>query len=173
MENPAIKNGVFMGIASILFTMILYLIDSSMIFGGVAYVGMLIPVYFMWKSATEERANNEGFLTFGEGFKAAFLAAVIGGLFAQLFSYVLINFIDPSLVDVLREQSVEAAEKMIAMFGENEEAAEAMREAMEEQDFTPTLGKTLLGYLGTLVIPFSIIALIIAAITKKQDKSFA
>ena len=173
MENPAIKNGVFMGVASILFTMILYFIDSSMIFGWAAWIGMLIPVYFMWKATTEEKGINGGFLSFGEGFKAAFLAAVIGGLITQLFSYVLMNFIDPSLVDVLREQSVEAAEKMIAMFGDNEEAAEAMREAMEEQDFTPTLGKTLLGYLGSLVFPTAIIALIIAAITKKEDKSFA
>lgn len=173
MENPAIKNGVFMGIGSILFTMILYLIDSSMIFGGVAYAGFLIMIYFMWKSATEEKANNDDFMTFGEGFKAALLAAVIGGLMAQLFSYLLINFIDPSLIDVLREQSIEATEKVIAMFGDNEEAVESMREAMEDQDFTPTIGSTLLTYLGTLIFPTSVIALIIAAITKKIDKSFA
>ncbi len=173
MDNPAIKNGLFMGIASILFTMVLYFIDPSMIFGTIAYAGMLSPIYFMWKSATEEKAINDGFLSFSEGLKAAFLTAVIGGLITQLFSYVLINFIDPSLVDVLRETSIEATEKIIAMFGDNEDAAEQMREAMEEQDFTPTLGKTLIGYLGSLIFPTFIIALIIAAITKKENKSFA
>ena len=173
MENPAIKNGVFMGVASILFTMILYFIEPSMMFGGFAYAGLLIPIYFMWKAATEERAINGGFMSFGEGFKAAFLVAVIGGLITQLFTYVLMNYIDPSLIDVLAEQTVEAAEKMLAMFGDNEEAADAMREAMEEQDFTPTIGNTLLSYLGSLVFPSAVIALIIAAITKKADKSFA
>ncbi len=173
MENPAIKNGLFMGVASILFTMVLYFVDSSMMFGGVAYLGFLIPIYFMWKSATEERANNGGFMTFGEGLKAAFLAAVIGGLIAQLFSYILMNYIDPTLIDTLRETSIASAEKMISMFGDNEEAAEAMREAMEEQDFTPTLISTLTTYLVSLIFPTFVIALIIAAITKKQDQSFA
>jgi len=173
MENPAIKNGLFMGVASILFTMILYFIDSSMIFGGVAYLGMLIPIYFMWKSATEERTNNGGHLSFGEGLKAAFLAAVIGSLIAQLFNYVLMNYIDPSLIDVLREESMAAAEKMAGLFGGNEDAMEEIREALEEQDFTPTLSSTLLGYLGSLIFPTFIVALIIAAITKKEDKSFA
>jgi len=173
MENPAIKNGLFMGVASILFTMVLYFVDSSMMFGGVAWVGLLIPIYFMWKSATEERANNGGYLTFGEGLKAAFLAAVIGGLIAQLFTYILMNYIDPSLVDVLRETSIASAEKMVGMFGDNEEAIEAMREAMDEQDFTPTIISTLTTYLISLIFPTFVIALIIAAITKKQDQSYA
>jgi len=171
MGNNGIKNGLFMGVASVLFSMILYFVNPKMMFGGVAYLGMLIPLYFMWKAGTDEKHDNGGYLSFGQGLKVTFLSIVVGFLISNLYNYVLINFIDPSLVDVLRETSMEAAEKMAGMFGGNEDAMEAMKDAMEEQEFAPTIGSTLLTYLVGLIFPGFIFALIISAIVKKDDPS--
>lgn len=171
MENNGIKNGLFMGVASVLFSMILYFINPKMMFGGVAYLGFLIPLYFMWKAGTDERQSNGGYLSFGGALKVTFLSIVVGFLISNLFSYVLINFIDPSLIEVIRETSMETAEKMAGMFGGNEDVMEEMKDAMEEQDFSPTLGSTLLTYLVGLIFPGFVFALIISAIVKKDDPS--
>lgn len=159
-----------MGVASIIFSMVLYFIDPKMMFGGVGYLGILITIYFTYKAAADERVDNEGFLSFGEAFKASFLAIAIGFLFATLFQYVLINFIDPSLVDVLRDTALESAESMAGMFGADESAMEGIKEAMEEQDFSPSLLGTLGNYIGMLVVG-AIISLIVAAITKRTNNT--
>ncbi len=175
MENPAIKNGVFMGVASILFTMLFYFIDASMAVGllNSLLVASIVSIAFMYLAAVGERANNGGFMSFGEGLKASFLAAIIGGLISQLFFYLFINFVDPSLVDAIRENALAWFDWIASFAGEGDEALEEARELIEEQNYTPTFSATLINYLVSLIFPSFIFALIIAAITKKEDKSFA
>jgi len=173
MENNAVKYGIYSGVASVLFSMVLYFINPSLMFGMAAWIGLLIPVYFMYKAATEEKMENDGYLSFGEALKATFLVAVIAFLISTLYSYVLINFIDPSLVDTIKQQSVEAAEKVAGMFGGDEDVLEEMRDQMDEQNFAPTLASSLMSYLFTLIIPGFPMALIVSAITKKNNENMA
>ena len=166
MNSNAIKYGVISGIVSIIFSMALYFINPKMMFGGLAYLGMLIPVFFMWKASNDEKKINEGYLPFGEALIISFIVVAIALLISSIFTYILINFIDPSLVDVIKEISIEAAEKVAGIFGADEDSLDEMRDQMDEQDLRPTIFTTLFNYLGSLVVGF-IIALIVAAIVKK------
>lgn len=173
MDNTAVKNGILSGIVGIIYSMILYFIDPGMMVGSMAYLGFLIPIIFMVLAAREEKAKNEGFLSFGEGLKVTILTVAIGMLLTSIFSYVLMNFIDPGMVDVIKEQAIAQAESMADMFGADEAGKEAMMESIEDQDFAPTILTSIMNFLVILIFPFFFIALIISAIVKKENKTFA
>lgn len=171
MENPAIKNGVILGVIWILFNLLLYLINPNLIGGLYVNAIFLAAVFFMWKSANEEKALNDGFLSFGEGFKSSLLTILIGLFIGLLFKHLLSSVIDPELPELLKDNALSQIEVFSSYM--SEEQLEAASEAIEEQDFSPTIVGTLSGYLMLLVIPYLPTALIIGAITKKENKSFA
>ena len=173
MENPAIKNGVFMGVTYMLFIMILYFINPSYAIGPVSWIGFLITIYFTFKAGKEERAINGGYLTFGEGLKATFLTIIVGYLIGSIFLYVLTAFIDPGLEETARQMALDMSNWIIDVGNVPEEQAEEMIDRIEAEDYSASLSTTLLGYLFNLIIPGFILSLIISAIVKKQDKSFA
>lgn len=177
MKNNAVKNGVLYGLASMALSFILYFIDRKLMFHmGIGLgVGMfLMPLAFMIKAALDERKANDGSLSFGEGLKVTFLTFAIGFLISSIYSYVMINFLDPSLKETLYETSMEAAESMIEFFGGDQEAIEQARDNATPDDVVPTLSATFLNYLVYLIFPGFIYSLIVSAIFKREgDSSFA
>lgn len=171
MENPAIKNGIILGVIWILLNLLLYLINPILIGGMYVHVIFIFAGYFMWKSANEEKTNNDGFASFGEAFKSSFLTIMIGLLIGILFKHALSSLIDPNLPELLKENAIAQMEMFSSYM--DEEQMEKIAEAIEEQDFAPTIAGTLGGYLMLLVVPYLPTALIIAAITKNENKSFA
>ena len=81
----------------------------------------------------EVRANNEGYLGYGEAVKVGLVTFVIGSLISTIWMYVLYNFIDPSLFEMEKQKGIEAAEKMVSMFSDDEALIEeTMAKAREE-----------------------------------------
>lgn len=173
MGNNAIRNGLYMGGALVLLYLALYFVSPKVFLSWGSWISFAVYIYFMYNAAKEERASLGGYMSFGEGFKAAFLAFVVGGLISALFTYVMYNFIDPTLIDLTKEIALEAFEKMSGFMGE--EAAETAMETIEDQDFSTSysIGNTLMGYLFSLIFPGAVIALIIAAIMKRTNNNYA
>jgi len=170
MKNHGISNGLIAGLVGIVLYLGYYFINPDLLFNFWLgfIVGLAVWIYFMRKAGMDTKADNGGFLTFKEGLKPTFLTFVVGSLLTVLFSYVLFNMIDPSLNDLMKEKSLEMAEKMSSMFGASEEAVEAMREQMEEQDMSMSIGRLVQQYLIGLIFPGFILALIISAVIKKK-----
>ena len=133
------------------------------------WVGYLITGFFMWKAATAERSDNGGGLSFGNAFKTSFIVWLIASLLSILFMYVLINFIDTSLLDVILQTQKDAMNQMSGLLGEEATAA-AMAE-IESQGASFGVGTVALGWIMGLVFPGAIIALIIAAIVKRDGSA--
>ena len=76
------------------------------------------------------------------------------------------NYIDPGLLDLQREISIDAIEKLSGLLGE--EGTEAALDALENQDWSFGVGKALQTYFMGLIIPGFIIALIISAVMKDR-----
>jgi hypothetical protein len=91
----------------------------------------------------------------------------VASFLGTIFSYVLYNFIDASLLDVQMEKAIETMEKMRGFMGD--EAADAAIASIEEEGVTFGPGKALIGWIWGLFIPGIIIALIMAAIVKKNN----
>ncbi|MFD2571644.1 DUF4199 domain-containing protein [Spirosoma soli] len=103
----ALKWGGVLGIALILFSLILYLTDntSNAALGAVTYLFMAVGIVLAMR---EYRTLNSGYMTYGEGLGLGALTATISGLLSSLFSVFYTTVIDTGIMerasDKIREQ---------------------------------------------------------------------
>ena len=122
----------------------------------------------MYRGAVEARKKGEGVLKFGEALKTSFLVYVLGTLISSIFVVLMFNVFDPSLNEVFREIQIEQTEFMAKLLG-GEEQMDLIQDQIEQQEMQMTPSVMLLGYMVNLIFPGFVMALIIAAITKKTD----
>lgn len=121
----------------------------------------------MYKSAAEVRHAEEGYLSMGEGFAATFVPFVIGSFILHIFTFVLMNYIDPSLLESFKQLPLEMAKKVTSMAGE-----ELTADDIEELSNVPMsygIGMAFWQYLSSLLMPGGIVALVTAAVMRKGN----
>lgn len=170
MENHSIKNGLIYGLASVIYSLVVYLVAPDLLFSmGISMVvGLALVIFFMVRAANAEKEDNEGFLSYGEALRTTFVVFAVGALISTLFTYVLYNFIDSSLLEVMQEQAVETAVSMAERFGAEGEQLEEIREKAMEQDMSFGIGKVALNYIFACIFGL-IISLIVSAFVKKNS----
>lgn len=170
MNNPGVQNGVFLGLILIVYNLVAWFINPDLLFNlTLAFiVSLALYVFFMWRAGNTEKIENGGYLTFKQSLKPTFLTYVVGSLIGVIFTYLLYNFIDPTLNDMMLEKSIEMAEKMVKMFGGNEEAVEQAIAEVEKKGASMTIGTIIQNYLVGLIFPGFVLALIVSAIVKKN-----
>ncbi len=169
MQSIVINKGVQLGVVSVVFTLILYMMGGN----ALSYGGFLIPIVFivyMVLAVKAFKASNEGVATFGEALLASWLTALIGGLISTIFTYVLYNFIDPDL----QVKATEQAMAMVETFAGDQMDEEQYDEMIEKIEGANSFGLTaqITNYITMSIMGF-IVALIIAAITKKDKSEWA
>lgn len=166
MDNPIIKNGVFLALASIILQMGAYTINKSYL----ASMWMILPsfallIFFMVKSVRDHKANNGGYASFGEALKSTFGTYFISTVIGIIFTYLLYNFIDPDLTEMIKQQAIATAESVSEMLGQ--EMDDEVLDQLENQDFSMSFGKILANSIFPMIMGF-VISLIVSAITKKN-----
>lgn len=168
--KQGIKFGVIYGVVISALTLVMYLVNKDWVVDTWLNMGLslVIGTAILVMTSRAAKADNGGILPFGEAFISLVVCFAVGSLIAALFSYVLYNFIDPSLQELLKEKTIEMTEKIAGMFGGNmnEDELDNLRETMEETDVT-SLSTFIVNWLsGTLM--GAVYCLIIAAIVKKS-----
>lgn len=172
--NKTITNNALLlgGVASIIFLAV-HFISPKMNFNIAVSlaIGTIVPFYFMYKGAKEQREEEEGLLTFGEAMAASFPIYVIGVLILTVVQ-IAIFYADPGFLEAMKESTLEQSEKMFAMLENvtdvNEEGkTEAMKQMSEQMDGLG-IGTLLTGFVFSLLWPGAILALIVSLIVKKS-----
>ena len=166
MKNIAIKYGVIGGITGIILMLILWFVNAKFFLSYHYYLGAVVIIYFMYKSAAEVKKANGGYITFGEVFKPLFITFVFGTLIFALFQFLMFNFIDTGLIDLQKEMAQEAIEKL-SQYLDNEEFTEKMQEAIDEQNFDMSFFKVMSSWVFSLIWG-AVISLIMSAVMKKN-----
>lgn len=166
MENKStvvqvgIKYGLITGVIVIVYTVLLYLIGEAMNM-WLGFLSFIFIITLMIFGMKEYKRNQEGYLEFKEGLAIGTLIVAISSLLSQIFNYVYMNFIDPSMIEQIGERTREMMEK----FGMDEDKIEqAVTEAQSKMASPLSI---LWGILGALVMGF-IISLIISAIMQNK-----
>ena len=167
LKNNGVKYGLILGVATVAFSVICYLINPKMILTGIAYLAFLIPIFFMYRSSIAERKQNEGLLSFGEALKVTFLTYVIGTFISYVYTYLMFNVFDPSLIDLAREVAIEDTETIAKWMGIEAELDD-LPDELDNQDISMGFSMIFMQYLVGLIFPGFVFALIISAITKKE-----
>ncbi len=170
MDHPSVKYGVIGGFASIIITLIIWFINPDYLFSYGAAIGFIVLIYSMYMAGKEARELSDGYIDFGEIFKYLFIAFVVVSLITTIFDYVLINFIDPSMIERQKEFSIKISEFIASMFG-YEETLDELTESIEDQELSYTIGTAIQGWIFGMIFG-AIIAAIQGAIMKKKDPNF-
>lgn len=168
MENHSVKNGLWCGLGQILLSLVLYFVNAEFMLSWGSLLGYVFIIYFMQKAVADTRMDHKGFITFGEAFKAGWLTYILGSVLITIFTFVLMNYIDPGLLEKLKVTQVEALEKMGELLHIPEADLEEQISAIED---TNPFGITTIAYAlpFSFIFPGAMIALIMALIMKKQD----
>ena len=129
--NVVLRYGGFCALGLIALSLFWYLLDVNvMALGNIVIQFVLLFAVTVSLSAIAIRSQRDeldgGYITFGRALLIGLLVTAIAVFLSSMWNYVLINFIDPSYVDNLKE-------KFTATWGDNM-PADAMDKALEKFD---------------------------------------
>ncbi len=164
VSNTAMRYGLIVGLICVIYSFILAMLDESMN-RGLSIVTYVILIVGMVMAFKYFKANNSGFMTYGEGLGIGTLMSLIVGLLTSIFMYIYLKFVDPEMMNRAMEMQRVAMEERGMDDAQIDQAME-----MANKFSSPEL-MIVFGTLGFVVFGF-IFALIIAAIMKNARPEF-
>lgn len=134
VAKAAVRSGVILGVVSIIITLLLYLIDGALLanigigFGILALLLILVVVF-----GINYRKSVGNALSYLNAFLFCLVVLVVGGLIGNIFNYILFNFIDPDLVDLITKASIDNTVSLMERFGADQNAIDEAITRTEEQ----------------------------------------
>ena len=169
--SHAVKTGVILGVATIILSALLYVIDESvMVHWAYGLLILIASIIFVVVRGIGYRKSRGGFLGFGDAWKHGFISFAVSAVLGTLFSFVLYTVIDPDLGDRLTEVSVENAMNMASSFGAPEESLNQVEADTRERMADQFSAGGIMKGLGINLIVVAVIALITGLIVRKQEK---
>jgi hypothetical protein len=168
IDNPSIKYGLYLSAFSILFTMVLYFIDKTLLFDlFIPPITLFIAgVICMVLAAREEKAlDADGFLSYGDAVRVTFIVVAIASIIYAIFNYILFNYIDTGLLDIMQQETSAMVENILNIVGD-EDAIEEAKAEINKQNFNYGFGYVIADVVGSLI--FGIFKALIVAIFVKN-----
>ena len=168
--NIGLTYGLITGLAICLITLVQYLGGLKTYMSPIGFLTYILLVVMAVVAAQKQKKINEGYLSFGEALKVTFSVIASALLLQTLFTYVLLNFIDPSFKQALLQASLNASEAFLRKMGMSENTIDEAMEKARETD-SMSLPSMLFGY-ALWCIAWFVVCLIISAIVKKNKPEF-
>ncbi|GAA4402913.1 hypothetical protein GCM10023187_18500 [Nibrella viscosa] len=160
----ALKWGLIIGIASILFSTILYVTDQvgNTALSIVAYAIIIIGLVMAMR---EYRSLNNNYMSYGEGLGLGALTSGVAGILSSLYGVLYTNMIDTEFQNRMMDQ-------MRVQYEERGMTDDQIDKAMEFGQMFQSPGLLFIfGVLGTIFMGF-IFSLVIAAILRRNRPVF-
>lgn len=155
--SVSLRYGLILSAVSIIYMLVLIVLGASPFEQDwKAYVNFIFIVGVFVLAHKYFKENGDGFMSYGQGFGIGFLTTLVSTIVGMIFSYIYINFVDPSVFEAIWEKAAADMEEQ----GQNEEAIEMGME----------WGRKLfwLFYLLGSLFWGSIIALLVTIFTQKK-----
>ena len=164
-KSTGLSYGLHYGIASSIYTLAIYF-SGFMFNESIGFIAYFIPILFIFVAIKHFRNKvNNGFITFSQGFKIRILASTIGMFITSLINYILLKFIDPSIID----QMIKLTEEKYLMAGMAPDQVEQLI-GVSETFLTPASYSFSAFFMG--LIGCSIVALVVAATSIRKPQTF-
>lgn len=169
--NILLQYGIISAIVSLLVFVLMYVGGTEVIGSPYAMATMFIPIIIAVLACSKAKKENSGFLEFKEALKICFGVLVLSTLATSLFSYLLYNVIDRPFGERMVQLTMEKTQQFMEKLGTPQDAIDkSMKEMTFENLFS--FKKIFQGFMFGCIFNF-IIALIVAAIMKKNKPEFA
>lgn len=163
--KPAVKYGLGLGLAQIIFSLILYFTNQmDTTFGkGVGLLNYVIMVLAAIMAMRERRELQGGTLSYGQGLGTGLATITLGGAISSLFTYIYLKFLDREMLMNMKDVAEQQLEKSLSSAPESaRESAFKFLEISTRPGFL-----FLMGILGSVIVGL-IISLVLAAILKRD-----
>ncbi len=170
IKKNGINYGIITGVASVLITTIIYVVDLQLFLSAwITFLKLVVFTTIAIMLLTKTKKELKNVFTFKDAFTTYFISALIGLLIATAFEIILFNFIDPSLKETIKEMSIKFTAELLQKLGTpSSEINKAIAKIQETDQFSISqLAQGLLTYL----VMASIFVLILAAIFKSKPTS--
>ena len=169
-KKLATSYGVYLGIALLLFTVLVYAIDLSMFTQWyMMFIPFIIILVLAIMAVKKAKIFSNHLFTFKDAFGTYFLTVFIGLLISSIFSFVLFSLIDPQAAETVKELTIETQVEMMEGFGVPEsEINKAIEKTQNENSFS--LKNIAIGFAVQLAV-YSVIGLIIALIFREKEQT--
>lgn len=168
--NVGLTYGLIAGLVITLATLIQYLGGIKSYMSPVGFLSYVLLIVVAVLAGNRQKKLNGGYLEFSEALKITFSVFASALLLQTLFTYVLLNFIDPSFKEAVAQEVLNKTEDFMRGFGASDTQID---EALENQRGSDpfAFSKMILGY-GISCIVWFVVSLIISAIIKKNKPVF-
>ncbi|CAM1370548.1 DUF4199 domain-containing protein [Tenacibaculum xiamenense] len=162
-KNTILNYGLYAGGLSILLALVFYALGKAADPGiALSLIASIAPLTLLVLGIRKFKSLNNGYLTWGQAVKIGVGIAMVWGVLALGFNYVLENVIAPELI----EQKLEVARTTMENWGISEDDIEKSLEDQKNQ--SPFLGIAM----GLLFFAFMgfVVSAIAGAIMKKTEE---
>lgn len=168
LQQTWIKYGIIMALTTIAMTILFfYLVDTGLFMQSLFMYGAMILIMVL--AGLEYRREHGNTMLYGEAFKVTFLTTIVGMILSSIFSYVLLNFIDPDMMDVMVEKAIDSTESLMRSVGAPEDQVdEALAKLENEMPNQFTLVGTLKNMLNVFIIG-AILSAIVSIFLRKEE----
>ncbi len=168
--RPAVRSGVMLAGISILLLLVIYLINGALFANmWVGLTIMLFSLVLVVVFGINYRKQIGGFISFKNAYVFSLVLLIVAGFISQIFNYILFNFIDPDLVNIVTDAAVENTESLMERFNAPQSDIDEALERTEKQMANQyTIGGIAKGF-GIGILIYLFISLITGAIIKKKN----
>ncbi len=165
---PSFLPGVYLGLALIIFTLLVYLINIDLQ-SPIKYISYVIMIAGLTISIVTFRNNQmDGYITYGKAFSVGFYTGLFASIIAGIFTVIYVQYIDTELIsNILAIAEENMLEQRPDMTNEQLEQALSMTEI-----FTTPIMMGVMGFISNVILS-AVFSLIIAIFAKREDKSIA
>ncbi|SDH26454.1 DUF4199 domain-containing protein [Winogradskyella thalassocola] len=173
LKSSALNYGLYLALILSSFTIIGYAVYLDLFTEWWFGIGqMFLVIIFGIVSAIKAKKLLGGFISFKNAFTAFFITILVGVAIPALVGFIIFNIVDAEAASILQQKIIDNQLAMMERFGAPQSSIdEAMEQIQKEESFF-SLGNTIKSIAYQLV-GFSIIGLIVAAATKKNDPDAA
>lgn len=164
--QSAMTYGLYLGIALVLFNVILYVLGQNLnpTLGWITYVIIAAGIYYSQLNYRNRELN--GYIKYSTALGFGVAVMLFAGIIQSLYTVILFKFIDPSLLDQIRMMQ----EEVLLKQGLPEESIESATDMMAK--FQSPVLMAISGLFSFALLGF-IISLITSIFVKKNDEGNA
>ena len=170
MENQAssksiiLNNGLYYGIVSIVFSVILYAMDMHLEQGIVQAVGgFAIMIAFVVMSQRKFKLDNSNLMSFGQAVKVGMGVVLVATVIGLIYNYIFATFIEPDMINQVLEKQKQA----FIDSGLTDEQIEAQMKVVKQ--FSSPLISSAIALLAAAFFGF-VVSAISGAILKRSEE---
>ena len=166
-QEEVLKAGLLVGLTSVFFTLVAYMISvETMTEWWFSLLTLVITIGLTIYLGISYRSSIGEYISFSESFKFSFIAMAISYVIGIIFSII----IDPGLSEVIKQITVEKTVDMLESFGSSDEVIDATVEGVEKgiDDNTTAIGLIKSSPYGLLFI--ALLSLLTSLFIKKNKE---